>query len=70
MQDNKRGMVIWLAEPAMQNQAIIDTVLCEVIRIEDEIDLNVEELNSLVATPKKTIACLLIDFLFVSIIIS
>ncbi len=27
--DNKRGMVIQLADPAMQNQAIIDAVMCK-----------------------------------------
>jgi hypothetical protein len=36
----------------MQNQAIIDAVMREVNGIEDEIDMNVEELNSLVETKK------------------
>jgi hypothetical protein len=35
-------MVIRLADPAMQNQAIIDAVMHDVKRIEDEIDMNVE----------------------------
>ena len=52
LRDNKRGMVIRLADPAMQNQAIIDAVMREVNGIEDEIDMNVEELNSLVETKK------------------
>ena len=39
MRDNKRGMVIRLADPR------------KVKGIEDEIDMNVEDLNSLVATP-------------------
>ncbi len=54
MWENKRGMVIRLADPAMQNQAIIDAVMREVKGIEDEIEMNMEELNSLVATPKKS----------------
>jgi hypothetical protein len=54
LRDNKMGMFIRLADPAMQNQAIIDAVMLEVKGIEDEIDMNVEELNSLVATPKKS----------------
>ena len=54
MRDNKRGMVIRLADPAMQNQVIIDAIMREVKGIEDEIDINVEELNSLVETPKKS----------------
>ncbi len=51
---NKRGMVIRLADPAMHNKAIIDAVMREVKGIEDEIEMNVEELNSLMATPKKS----------------
>lgn len=54
MRDNKKGMVIRLADRAMQNQAIINAVIRKVKGIEDEIEMNVEELNSLVATPTKS----------------
>jgi hypothetical protein len=68
LHDDKRGMVLQLADPAMQNQAIIDAVLREVKGIEDEIELNVEklklkveemklkveEMNTLIATPTKS----------------
>jgi hypothetical protein len=47
-------MVIRLADRAMQNQAIINAVIRKVKGIEDEIEMNVEELNSLVATPTKS----------------
>jgi hypothetical protein len=54
LRDNKRAMVLWLADPAMQNQTIIDAVLHEVKRIENEIKFNVEEMNTLIATPTKS----------------
>jgi hypothetical protein len=54
LRDNKRAMVLWLADPAMQNQTIIDAVLHEVKGIENEIKFNVEEMNSLIAMPMKS----------------
>ncbi len=54
LRNNKRGIVIRLADPAMQNQVITDAVMREVKGIEDEINMNAEELNSLVATPTKS----------------
>jgi hypothetical protein len=47
-------MVLRLADPAMQNQTIIDAVLHEVKGIEKEIEFNVEEMKTLIAMPMKS----------------
>ncbi len=54
LRDNKRAMVLWLADPAMQNQTIINAVLHKVKGIENEIEFNVEEMNTLIAMPTKS----------------
>ena len=54
LRDNKRNMVLRMVEPAVaNNKTVIDAILHEVQGIEEEITENVEELNSLLSTPKK-----------------
>ncbi len=48
LHDNKRTMVLRMAEPTVaNNKTVVDAILHEVKGIEDEITGNVAELNSL-----------------------
>ncbi len=55
LRDNKRTMVLRMADPSIaNNQAVLNVKIREVKGIEDEIADNVEELNSMIVTPKKS----------------
>ena len=54
LRDNKRNMVMRIAEPGVaNNKTVLDALLDAIKGIEDEIAENIEELNSLLSTPKK-----------------
>ena len=53
--DSKCAMVLRMTElSVMGNKDVVNAILHEVKGIEDEIKMNVEELNMLLATPKKS----------------
>lgn len=55
LRDSKRDMVLRMVELTVgNNKVVFDAFLHEVKGIEDEIAGNVEELNSLLSTPKKS----------------
>ena len=55
LRDSKRNMVLRIAEPSIaKNKTVIDVLMREVKDIENEIAEKVEELNTIMSTPKKS----------------